>query len=516
MRLVASSPVLIGAVLGLVITLAPPVRAEGETGIIAGRILFSGPVPPPQPFHIHHDSHACGTKSPVLNESLVVDADHGLANAVVMVSDAPPSANPKPAPRTLEQQNCTFVPHVISATVGATLRIGNSDPLLHNVHAFIEKRTFFNLAMPLPGVRVERVLETPGLVSISCDSGHSWMSAFIMVVPHDLHVVTNQGGNFVLAGVPPGKRTISVWHEQLGVLSQVVEVPAGGGAHVTLTFAAQEKKLEPELLAAMRTAVSEKLNIVEESVRRELATAKQAIAALIREGADEGRAIYLRHCATCHGARGDGEGPSRRFLRGVPRDLTRGEFKFKSTESGALARPEDIYRTLSMGVLGTEMPAWRDVLSQHDRWLVTRFVMSLSNRYDDLAAVPAAIQIGAPPPVTPEAIARGEQTYKTFGCVNCHGPGGAGDGLAAAQLVDGWGHPIAPADLTRPYYKGGRGPEVLYRAIATGLAGTPMPAFGAALQGPAMWDLVFYVQSLADASPFWDYLGAPAGRIAPP
>lgn len=516
MRLVASHAITLGAVLGLAIAQAQPARAEGETGTITGKIIFSGPVPPPQPFHIHHDSHACGAKSPVMDESLVVDADHGLANAVVMVTDAPTNTNSKPAPRTLEQQNCAFVPHVISATVGSTLRIGNSDPILHNVHAFIEKRTLFNLAMPLPGVRVERVLDTPGLVSISCDSGHTWMSAYIMVVPNDLHVVTNQNGNFTLSGVPPGKRTISVWHEQLGVLSQVVDVPAGGGAHVTLTFSAPEKTLEPELLAAMRTAVSEKLNIVEESVRRELTMAKAEISALVREGADAGREIYMRRCATCHGTRGDGEGPSRRFLRGVPRDLTRGEFKFKSTESGAVARPEDIYRTITMGVLGTEMPAWRGLLSQHERWLVTRFVMSLSNRYDDLAALPPAIAIGAPPPVTPEAIARGEQTFKTFGCVNCHGPGGAGDGLAAAQLVDGWGHPIVPANLTRPYYKGGRGPEVVYRAIATGLAGTPMPAFGAALQGQAMWDLVFYVQSLADGSPVWDYLGAPAGRIAPP
>jgi hypothetical protein len=45
--------------------------------------------------------------------------------------------------------------------------------------------------------------------------------------------------------------------------------------------------------------------------------------------------------------------------------------------------------------------------------------------------------------------------------------------------------------------KGGSTPGDLYRTIATGLDGTPMPAFAEALSAEALWALVSYVEGLA-------------------
>ena len=44
-----------------------------------------------------------------------------------------------------------------------------------------------------------------------------------------------------------------------------------------------------------------------------------------------GKQVYFRRCVGCHGEKGDGNGPSARFLNPKPRNFTSGTFKFRST-----------------------------------------------------------------------------------------------------------------------------------------------------------------------------------------
>src|SRR5688572_14233173 len=60
----------------------------------------------------------------------------------------------------------------------------------------------------------------------------------------------------------------------------------------------------------------------------------------------EGRPLYLRHCATCHGAAGDGKGPSAKFLSYPPRNFLTGSYNFRMTALGTLPREEDVFRTI--------------------------------------------------------------------------------------------------------------------------------------------------------------------------
>src|SRR5205814_2325681 len=82
-----------------------------------------------------------------------------------------------------------------------------------------------------------------------------------------------------------------------------------------------------------------------------------------------------------------------------------------------------------------------------------------------------------------------------------HGETGKGDGAGASDLKDAAGRPLPPRDFTTGVYRGGAERADLYYRIATGMDGTPMPAFGDALAGDDLYALVDYVESLKTSAP---------------
>jgi cbb3-type cytochrome c oxidase subunit III len=68
-----------------------------------------------------------------------------------------------------------------------------------------------------------------------------------------------------------------------------------------------------------------------------------------------GRALYAANCATCHGMKGDGQGPRAYFINPKPRS-------FVSAESRALFNRPAIYASVAAGKRGSEMPSWDKVL----------------------------------------------------------------------------------------------------------------------------------------------------------
>jgi DMSO reductase family type II enzyme heme b subunit len=208
--------------------------------------------------------------------------------------------------------------------------------------------------------------------------------------------------------------------------------------------------------------------------------------------------LYDRHCAACHGVKGDGAGPAAYLLSPKPRDFTAGVYKFRSTPSGAPPTDQDLIRTLKRGIPGTAMPAW-DRLSGPDLASIVGYVKSFSDIFEDPDAKEAPITIKAAPPMTPESTKAGQKVYEKMECERCHGPGGKGDGPTASELRDDLDRPIRPYDFTRGpgMMKGGGRPEEIYRTFITGIGGTPMPSFVDELNENESWQLVHYIQSLS-------------------
>jgi hypothetical protein len=70
---------------------------------------------------------------------------------------------------------------------------------------------------------------------VDCDL-HSWMRGWVVVAEHPFYVVTNEQGEFSLDNVPPGKYSLEVWHETLGIVKQELVVGSKGTTTVTVTM----------------------------------------------------------------------------------------------------------------------------------------------------------------------------------------------------------------------------------------------------------------------------------------
>jgi hypothetical protein len=184
----------------------------------------SAPPPIALPESVHK---VCGEQQ--VDPSMQLGPGGALANAVVWVEDAPPTA-PKDASASplLDQQRCAYSPPVLVGHTSGKLKVKNSDPLMHNVRA----QDLFNVGMPIEGQVIERVLpSSPGPLKLICDV-HPWMRADVMVLPHEQWAITDSKGHFTLAGVAPGTRPLHVWHPIRGEKKVSVDVPPGGEGKV--------------------------------------------------------------------------------------------------------------------------------------------------------------------------------------------------------------------------------------------------------------------------------------------
>jgi mono/diheme cytochrome c family protein len=221
-----------------------------------------------------------------------------------------------------------------------------------------------------------------------------------------------------------------------------------------------------------------------------------------------GQQLYRQACAPCHGIRGDGQGPAARGLEPKPHNFTQGAFKFRTTRADAMPTDADIFRTISEGIAGTAMPAWKRLLSAQQRLTLVQYIKTFDAEKFAAAAQapPQPIRVPSAPRTTSASVAQGKQIYERLQCWQCHGRSGDGDGPLAAVLRDASNRPIRPQDFTRGVYKSGQQPEDLLRTVLTGLSGTPMPGYASSLSIEEGWHLVHYVRSLARPKTLWYYL----------
>ena len=175
----------------------------------------------------------------------------------------------------------------------------------------------------------------------------------------------------------------------------------------------------------------------------------------------DGRAIYQRSCAQCHGASGLGDGPAGVAL--TPHPPAIGSAVQMKGVSPAL-----MYRVTSVGISGTPMAGFGNVLTSAQRWNVVAYINSMrATRAQQL---------------------EGEGLF-TQRCASCHGVVGASDGVLARSLTK------LPPEIGTVAWQVERSDEQIAAVVVGGIAGSAMPP-ARDLSGAQATSVVAYIRSL--------------------
>ncbi len=210
-----------------------------DGGVIRGTVRFVGTVPVPRSVSVSEDANTCGEEREI--HGLRVGENGGLMHSVVSLIDITAGARLEAVstPPTLDQRGCAFEPHILLAPVSEVVEVLNNDPITHNIHTVAFANRPINRAQPSAVKKIDVSFMVAEKVRVRCDI-HEWMGAWIVVMDHPYHAVTDATGGFGLENVPPGTYTMEVWHETLGAVTQEVSVTAGEESTVDVEMASSE------------------------------------------------------------------------------------------------------------------------------------------------------------------------------------------------------------------------------------------------------------------------------------
>ena len=219
---------------------ATPDEANG--GTITGKVAFDGAKPTMKNIDMSAVPYCTkANPTPAKYEDAVVNDNGTLKNVFVWVKSGLPDKQWQvpTTPVLLNQNDCTYKPHVIGVMAGQQIDIKNSDNTFHNVHGRLSGKSLWNKmqAPHDPDLVFDAAQAKPGdVVEIQCNV-HPWMHAYAVVTDHPYFAITKDDGSFEIKGLPEGDYTLEAWHPVLGTRSISVKIGKGKRGQVTARFA---------------------------------------------------------------------------------------------------------------------------------------------------------------------------------------------------------------------------------------------------------------------------------------
>ncbi len=223
-------------------------RADDEKGtaVIKGKVVLEGDKPKLKAVKMKDDAVCLkGKKKPV--PGLRVWDDGTVPYAFVYLKKGVKGKYTPPSePVVLDQKGCMYRPHVFGMVAGQALRIKNSDPTAHNVHALPKRNTEFNFSQPTKDMVKDRTgretfTRPEVMIRFKCDV-HDWMEAYCGVVAHPFFDVTKRPGTFEIKDLPAGEYEIEAWHERFGRVTATVSVGDGETKEIELKLPGSTKR----------------------------------------------------------------------------------------------------------------------------------------------------------------------------------------------------------------------------------------------------------------------------------
>lgn len=240
-----------------------PLKAQGQDGIVRGRVVFDGTPPEPQAVQelkLHPDKDAClkGGLEALYKENWVVNKDNkGVANVFVYVD--PPAGsyynltkaqtNRQGEVLALDQPHCSFVPHALGlfpayydgskhVPTGQVLEFRNSDPVVHSIQIDQSPPENDAVTQKLAPGNSKQVTLNPQKRPLLVGCGdHKWMMAVVWPFEHPYFAITKADGSFEIKDLPTGvELTVKAWHEWRRAVFAEKAVTLAKGDNPTLEF----------------------------------------------------------------------------------------------------------------------------------------------------------------------------------------------------------------------------------------------------------------------------------------
>src|SRR5262249_36799045 len=178
------------AAVAMIAALTCGARARGEDwGNLTGRFVYDGKAPVAEGLNITKNQDVCGKQPTLVDESIVVGKDGGMANVVVWLRTKNVKAHPDYAKEaknkvTIDNKHCRFDPHVVVCQTGQPLEIKNSDPgdVAHNTNCSLVVNSPFNIQLPAGSAQDLSPLDKPETTpaGVTCNI-HPWMKGWLVV-----------------------------------------------------------------------------------------------------------------------------------------------------------------------------------------------------------------------------------------------------------------------------------------------------------------------------------------------
>jgi hypothetical protein len=214
-----------------------PARPSG--GTVSGKITYEGTPAKQKPIDMSKEP-SCAKQYTTLptTETVVTGPNNALENVVVYISaGAPDEAAPSKA-AVFTQKGCRYLPHVLAFQVNQELNVLNEDQTSHNIHPLAKINREWNKSQPPGSPPIDEKYDKAEMIPVKCNI-HPWMHGTFAVLKNSHYSVSGEDGSFTLPSLPPGKYTITAFHESYGDQSQEVTISGSETKTVSFTFKAK-------------------------------------------------------------------------------------------------------------------------------------------------------------------------------------------------------------------------------------------------------------------------------------
>ena len=234
-------PTKLGYAAGLAVLAASAIAFAGPSGgSISGKVTYEGTPARQKPIDMSKEP-GCAAQhpTPITTETVVVGPGNAVQNVVVYISaGAPDESSPPTQAVTIVQKGCQYLPHVVPMVVNQELKVVNDDANSHNIHPLAKINNEWNKSQPPGTPPFSEKFAKPEFIPVKCNI-HPWMHSSFAVLKNSHYAVSGGDGGFSLPNLPPGKYTITAWHESYG--DQTQDVTISGNETKTINFVFKAK-----------------------------------------------------------------------------------------------------------------------------------------------------------------------------------------------------------------------------------------------------------------------------------